>query len=133
MSRTYSVKKKRIIKSNGQVIEKYYAYAVSNQTVTTEDISKEIQEATSLTPADILATMRALSDVLERKLALGCNVRLDGLGIFSISAQSPGFDSAAKVKPNTVAFSKVCYRADKKLQKAFKDLKFEKQQSKTQH
>lgn len=130
MSRVYSTKKKKIVMSNGTTIEKYYAYAVSNELVNSKEIAKEIQESTTLTKADVVAAMQALSDIIAKKLSMGYNVKIDGIGTFSISAKSAGFDSAVKVKPSAVKFSKISYRADAKLRKVLSDVKFERQNDK---
>lgn len=51
---------------------------------TTEDLISSIVKATTLTRADIAATLSAFSEYIERELSLGGSVHLSGIGTFRI-------------------------------------------------
>lgn len=63
----------------------YKVVAVENETVGLKRISRHIQQATSLTPADIIGALTALKDEIAEELKMGNNVHLPGIGYFSLA------------------------------------------------
>jgi predicted histone-like DNA-binding protein len=122
MGYRYSVKQKR----NG--INKkalYYAVPVRAKTISTREIAKELAARSSLTPADIRATLIGLVEVMEVYLHNGCSVKLDDLGIFHLSITSEGHASEEECMPHCVRVNKLCFRADPQIKKNFKEVEFE--------
>ncbi|MDR0790119.1 MAG: HU family DNA-binding protein [Bacteroidales bacterium] len=124
MSYKYKVKRK-VGTINPEAEAKYYAVPHSSGRVSTAEVAKEIEAATTLTQSDVLGAIAALSKVIERKVSDGYSVKLDGLGVFSLSITSEGFTDAAKCTPHKVKAKKIYLRADSKLKEAIKDVKFE--------
>lgn len=124
MSKMFSIWKKKFRTSNGEIVEKYYACPKTLKTVNTEELSEKISGACSLTPADVLGCLRALSDEIKTSLTSGSNVKLDGIGTFGVGVTSDGFDDPKKINPKKVRATKVTYIADKKLTREIKEMKF---------
>lgn len=57
---------------------------------------------------------------------MGYNVKLDGIGTFSVSLTSEACDSEKQCKPNKVKAGKVSFKADKVLRRELDELKFQK-------
>jgi predicted histone-like DNA-binding protein len=124
MAIKYRVKPKneRLSGSNNQ---KYYAVRVQRGEVDLEQLSKDLAKRSSLSKGDVYACMIELSQLLGEYIQEGYNVRLDGLGIFSMSVTSKGFERAEDCTPRHVSASKLCFRADKRLKESLKNLRFE--------
>lgn len=124
MSKMFSVWKKKFKNEKGETIEKYFACPKTLRTVKTEELAERISGASSLTPADVLGCLRALSDEIKTSLNEGCNVKLDGIGTFGVGVTSEGVDDPKKINPKKVKATKVTYIADKKLTREIKEMKF---------
>lgn len=115
------------VDKTGEVEKKrYYGVPILSGQVDEIRLSDEICRRCSLTEADVLATLSALSDLMQEHLEEGESVKLKGIGIFSVSASSKGFDTpqectAAEVKPQ-----RVCFRADKELRRVLGKMKYKK-------
>ncbi|MDR2824046.1 MAG: HU family DNA-binding protein [Prevotellaceae bacterium] len=118
----YRVKHKR----NGiNSKELYYAVPAWSGIVGTREIAQELAGRSSLTPADIRATLIGLVEVMETYLHNGFSVKLDDLGVFRLSATSDGYETPEECTPHRVRAAKLCFRADSQIKKALKKVKFE--------
>lgn len=124
MRRYYSVSAKKFIDKDGQEVIKYYPNAVSAGHFSSEDMAKDISQSTSLSEPDVLSALKAFSIVLETRLKLGYNIKLDGIGTFSLSVTGEPCDSEKECKPNKVKVGKITFRADSKLRKGMIGIKF---------
>jgi predicted histone-like DNA-binding protein len=103
----------------------YYAVPAGAGLIGTRDIAQELAQRSSLTPADIRATLIGLVEVMEIYLHNGYSVKLDDLGVFRLSATSDGYASPEECMPHRVRAAKLCFRADPQIKKALKKVKFE--------
>ncbi|MDR0874558.1 MAG: HU family DNA-binding protein [Prevotellaceae bacterium] len=118
----YSVKQKR----NGiNDKELYYAVPVGRRMIGTREIARELAGRSSLTPTDIRAALIGLAEVMEMWLHKGYSVKLEDVGVFSLSATSAGYASPEECTPHRVRAAKLCFRADPQLKKNLKQVKFE--------
>ncbi|MDR2969537.1 MAG: hypothetical protein LBV32_08045 [Tannerellaceae bacterium] len=118
----YRVNKKR----NGvNKKELYYAQPVWSGLVGTREIAHQLAARSTLSPADIRATLIGLVEVMENYLHLGYSVKLDDLGVFRLSLTSDGYEEADDCTPHRVRAGKLCFRADTQLKKNLKNVKFE--------
>ncbi len=124
MRRYYSITKKTFVDKTGVEQTKFYPNSVAVGLYTTEDMARDISEASSFTEADMIGALRGMSDIIITKLKLGYNVKLDGVGIFSLSLTSEGFNSAEECKPSRIKVRKITFKADRKLKKEMIGLKF---------
>ena len=75
-------------------VGKWYARAVAIQTIDTEGLIAEIEKLCTATDADVVAVMRALVFVMNKKLQDGYRVKLNGLGSFKIGLKTKAAESA---------------------------------------
>ncbi|GHT21464.1 DNA-binding protein [Bacteroidia bacterium] len=104
---------------------KYYAVPVSSGELDLRHLSDLLVARSALSRSDVVATIVGLTEVLEESLHNGHSVRIDGLGIFTLSASSKGYDNPADCTPHRVQARKICFRADNALKKNLKFVKFE--------
>jgi predicted histone-like DNA-binding protein len=105
--------------------ENYYASPVNSGLIDTYMIADELAGRSSLTPADIRATLIGLVDVMEYFLHNGYSVKLDDLGIFSVSVTSDGYENPGDCMPHRVRANKLCFRADVRIKEKLKHIEFE--------
>lgn len=102
----------------------YYGVPVISGTVTEEELAEEISERCSLTPADVLAAISALSRSIQDHLEDGRSVRLKGIGTFSVSASSAGAITPEECTPSKVVARRICFRADRILRSVLGKMKY---------
>lgn len=90
----------------------YYGVPVTSGQVDVDQLAREICVRCSLTSADVLATISALSEVMQDHLLIGNTVYLKGIGLFSISASSLGCATPKECTPAKVKAQRVCFKAD---------------------
>ena len=124
MRRYYSVSAKKFIDKDGQEVIKYYPNAVYAGHFSSEDMAKDISQSTSLSEPDVLSALKAFSIVLETRLKLGYNIKLDGIGTFSLSVIGEACVTEKECKPNKVKVGRIAFKADSKLRKDMIGIKF---------
>ena len=124
MRRYYSVSAKKFIDKDGVEQKKYFANSVSSGNYGTEELAVDISQAASLTEGDVIGALRLFSDIIKTKLKMGYNVKLNGIGTFSVSLTSEACDSEKECKPNKVKAGKITFKADNVLRKELDSLKF---------
>ena len=86
----YTIKKET--KPNLKNYGRYKAVAVHYDTVSTEQLCREIQDSCSLKKSDVKAVLAELSDLLRRHLHDGDRIRLEGLGTLKMEIESDKVD-----------------------------------------
>jgi predicted histone-like DNA-binding protein len=119
----YRVKTKKSSLSGND--HKYYAVPIRSGSVDIVQLAKKLSQRSTLSVADVRATIIGLVELIEEHLHQGYSVKLDDLGIFTISASSEGFDNAEDCTPRKVHAKKICFRADVSLKQNLKHIKFE--------
>ena len=72
-------------------VNKYFARSLSSgKTVSTDRLMEEIANASTVAPADVAATLRALCDAMRGHLCDGDKVKLDNIGTFYLMADASG-------------------------------------------
>ncbi len=118
----YRVKKKRNGINNKEL---YYAESVWSGLIGIREIAEHLSRKSTLSPADIRATLIGLVDVMETYLHAGYSIKLDDLGVFRLSATSDGYATPEECMPHRVRVGKLCFRADPQIKKKLKHVKFE--------
>lgn len=88
--------KYKIYQSNreGSYKGKWYARAMHDGTVTTDDIADTIQSNCSVKRSDVLAVISELVEVMSAQLQNSMKVKLDRFGTFKLGLTSTPADSA---------------------------------------
>lgn len=102
----------KVDKSSEEQKVRYYGVPVTSGQVDSNQLAREISRRCSLTPGDVLATLSALSDVMQFHLYLGNTVNLKDIGLFYISATSSGCLTPEECTPGKVKAQRVCFKAD---------------------
>ena len=72
-------------------VNKYFARSLSSgKTISTDRLMEEIANASTVAPADVAATLRALCDAMRGHLCDGDKVKLDNIGTFYLMADASG-------------------------------------------
>ena len=93
--------------------KKYYPKVVNYRTINTQELAEEIHSGSTLTTADIRATIDALSHHIARHLSKSERVHIEGIGFFEASLQCPETDNPKGTHAEMVQFKSVNFRADK--------------------
>ena len=129
MAHQYTVKKKKFTTKEGVVKQEYFATSKSIRVIGVDEMAEIITQNTSLTGAVVVGAVNAVSKVIKDSLASGFKVKLDGIGIFGVSLSSEGAEKESDLNPKKVFFKKVTYKADSKLVRALRDMKYVKEKS----
>ena len=87
-------------------------------------IAEDLTDRSTLAVSDVYATIVGISSLIEHYLEQGYSVKMDGLGIFSLSISSKGFDQAEACTSTQIEARKICFRAEKQLKKNLKLVQF---------
>ena len=102
----------------------YYAQVVTKGTIDTPSLCREIASGCTLTVADMRAAIEALSSSVANCLMNGYNVNIDGLGTFSLSAESKLVESEDDLRAQSVKVKNVNFRSAVSLKKTVKESSF---------
>ncbi len=125
MAFRYRVKTKR--SGIGEKTAKYHAVPIHSGEISTRQLARDLAQRSSLSEGDVLATLVGLSGLVERYLLDGHTVRLEGLGLLSVSATSPGYETPDECTPRRVKAKKICFRASNDLKANLKYIAFERE------
>lgn len=104
----------------------YYAQVVTRGTVDTNEMCRIISSRSSLTAADIKATLEALVGVIEEKLGEGYNICINELGTFSVSSETNKEASLDDVLTGEhVRVKNINYRPSVRMKKSLSSVTFE--------
>lgn len=115
----------------GKRKKRYHARVVNWQHVDTDQLAREIQRGSTLTVADVKATLISLSEKLAEYLKDGARVHMEGIGYFHVSLDCPEDTDPKATRAHDVHFKSVTFRADKYLKKELAGLKTERSEFKT--
>lgn len=106
---------------------------IANGTTRLKRISRNIQQATSLTPGDVAATIIALKEEIAQELKMGNNVHIPGLGYFSLSIRGDIYEDprSHRYRLRNAAVRTVRFRPDIEFLKELCDTEFENMTYKT--
>lgn len=121
----YKLQEMNDLKNSGKHI--VYPKAIANRTLSTDELVQKMQEYNMGVPANVAkSVLGGVAHMMEYMLEMGFNVKLDGIGTFSLSV---GFDDEKtnemesdkdKMLYRKVSVKDVCYKADPKLVKTLK-------------
>lgn len=103
----------------------YYAKVVTRGTIDTLTLCKDISRTCTLTVADVRAAIEAISESLTMYLKNGYNVYIDGLGTFSISAESKRVEDEEEMKGQAVKVKNINFRSSVRLKNEMAESTFE--------
>ena len=96
--------------------EHFHPRTINQGTADLKVLAKEIEKGTTLTAADIEATLTALTDQMVKHLLNGERIYLKGLGYFSISLRCTKTNAIPdQTRAENIRFKALNFKADKNL------------------
>lgn len=96
--------------------EKFYPQIVTlGSKVNLKFIAERMHENSSLTTGDIKSVIQNFVEKLKEQLLEGKTVNIEGLGVFLLSAQSKGEETAEELTADSIDGVRICFRANKEL------------------
>lgn len=105
---------------------RYVARPCKRVVIDTDAMSKLIADRSTLSRADIVATLYAFEELIPELLLKNYSVHLKPLGIFSLSFKSKAEDEMAKVNSKSITDIRLQFKPDVALRNGVKQAKFEK-------
>jgi len=105
--------------------KKAYAKCVTNETVSHEDLVKEVAEYSRFFPHSMIeAVLTEIFECLSTHLAKGDRVTLDGFGTFSVSLKCEGAASEASFSKKNIKGVHVVFTPCRELKETFADVEY---------
>lgn len=105
----------------------YYAQVVTKGTIDSHTLCKHIASGCALSLADMTAALVALSESIQNYLLDGYNVNIDGIGTFSVSAESKIVGESEEMHAQSVEVKHVNFRSSVSMKQAMKQAKFKRE------
>ncbi|UXP32017.1 HU family DNA-binding protein [Reichenbachiella agarivorans] len=105
---------------------RYYPVLTGRKVVDIYEVCDYISKQSSFNHPDVVGIVEALIDAVPYFVSMGDNVRLDGLGTFSVHASSKGKESAEEVTSRDISELKMSFLPDKRIKRAIKGMTFTK-------
>jgi len=106
----------------------YYGVPVCRGIISEEMLAQRASLQTSLTQADMISALVELADLIKSYLSEGNIVSIKGIGNFSVSASSKGFESSKGCTPSNVKAQRICFRASKILRDILPKMEYAKKE-----
>ncbi len=106
--------------------QKFYAQTVLDGEIDLPELCKEIEKISTVSEADVMATLIALVSIVPDKLADSKLVRIGELGTFRPSLSSQGHDVEKAVSGRSIKSNKVLFRPGKRIAKVMKAASYKK-------
>ena len=108
-----------------------HARVVPKGTVSSDELAEEIHDRSTLSTADITATLVALADITAEKLRDGQRVYIKGIGYLQMTLQCPPVESESEIRAESVRFKSVAFRPDSQLKERLSTTHFVRQADKS--
>ncbi len=106
---------------------KFYPTAVRVNTISTNELAKRVAQASTMSRADVKGVFAAASEVIINMLLDSNAVRLDDIGIISISLRGPGAETAESFNiKEHITGVKIGFLAAKSMKDEVEDAEFQK-------
>ena len=105
--------------------KKFYASPIWGTVLTIRALAKEISKSCTLTPADVVAVLESLLQLLPVFLKNGNSIRIGDFGIFKFSFSATGQEQIEDVSAKDISNVRVLFRPSMQLKKELQtDLTF---------
>lgn len=98
---------------------------VRRGTITTDMLLTMISSGSTFTKGDLLGVICSLTEAIEDALLSGYNVTIDGLGTFSVSAESRIVQSEDEIRANSIKLKHITFKASRKFNDKMKKATFQ--------
>ncbi len=108
--------------ANGK--KRLHARVVSSRTIDTNELAEEIQDRSTVSTADVKATLVALTELVVSHFRDGHRIHIDGLGYFQVTLSCPPVRTPKDIRAESIRFKSVAFRPEKGLLKHLKGMTF---------
>ena len=122
---TYSVVARKNPNPMAEGEVKYYARAQARGVMGIREMAERIQQACTVTRADVMAVLVSLEDVVAEGLASGEIVRLGDLGSLQVSLSGEGAVSKEEYDDSLINRVRILFRSGQTLREAINNLTYE--------
>lgn len=122
----YKIEKRR---DNINHRDLYIPQPAAGQVVGVDEIARQFNDMCTVSPADVVAVLQALQDVVGRCLAQGNSVRLGKMGSFWVKMNATAEETPEAVTANNVKEIGVKFRANAELKKFLNEVHLERVKS----
>lgn len=98
---------------------------ISRGTITTDMLLSMISSGSTFTKGDLQGVICSLTETIETWLKAGYNINVDGLGTFSVTAESRIVQSEDDIRSNSIKVKRVTFKASRKFSNSMKNTKFQ--------
>jgi predicted histone-like DNA-binding protein len=124
MAILYKVSKRAEPGVKGGGKNKYCAIPYKRQMIETDELADDIQEICTVHRVDLISVISALKYAIVKNMLSGHSVKLEGLGIFSVSFKVEMKDSAEEVTSRSIKEVRLTFRPDVELKKKLQGSEF---------
>ncbi len=110
--------------------QQLHARVKTTGTTNTQNLAELIKETTSLSTADVKASLDALVETISFELSCGRRVHLDGLGYFGLSLSCPPVESPREIRAESVKVKNIVFRPEVEWKKRFRGTPLERAREK---
>lgn len=103
----------------------YYAQAISNGTMTFDELCEDVAETCTLTSADVKAVLDRINYILDKNLRAGRIVQMGEMGNFRMAVGSTGSATPEEFSADQIKTPRIVFSPGSKLRGSRKNTKFE--------
>ena len=126
MAVSYKVVSKRPGGMAGERTPKYFPIVTKRKLVNSRSLAERISERSSFSTPDVIGMIESLIQIIPEMLKNGNNVRLDGLGTFSLHVSGVGKDDPKKVTKRDITKVKMAFLPSKDIKRDLATTEFKK-------
>ncbi|MBE0651606.1 MAG: HU family DNA-binding protein [Bacteroidales bacterium] len=104
---------------------KYYGRISGRKQINFRQVANTLSRRTTMSTADVAAAVEGFREIIVEELMAGNNVKLDGLGIFSLSLSTEAVDNPSKLNKTHIRDLKIQFRPDPELKEILKTANFQ--------
>lgn len=108
-------RKKYVGQSDSPTLYYLRQKAGDGRTMTTQDLTQEIQDNSSLKKGEVLHVVEEVIEQIVKNLTKGNKVKLDGLGTFHMTLNSQGSETEDKCTVKSISKVNIRFMADKEI------------------
>jgi predicted histone-like DNA-binding protein len=126
MAIPYKVVSKKPGGMAGENTPRYYPMLTNRRSADLRAICETISQRSTFNRADVVGVVQSLIELVPELLLDGYNVKLDGLGVFSLHASGVGQELPEQVTKRDITSVKMTFLPTKAIKAELKLAKFEK-------
>ncbi|MDR1879962.1 MAG: HU family DNA-binding protein [Tannerellaceae bacterium] len=92
--------------------KRLHARAITRSTMNTDEIAEQIHEMSTLTTSDVKGVLVSLVGLMEKELASGRRIHIEGLGFFQLTLSCPPVSSEKEIRAESINVKSIVFRPE---------------------